>query len=658
MDNIQSLKFNYTPNEIKKIANEYIKTDKDALVQLKKIKNPEEFLNLYLYKNNGYDYVYQVIVFLKDVSPDARIRKASSDFHLKISKYAMSFYKSSEYYNLLKNMFAEVSIPPKLIYRLLKPFKENGAHLSTAKKHIFSLLNNQLLKYENQFSDNIANDIHEIKYKRGELDGIDDRDLKDHFLKRVGKQNPESIYLFKTTYPDQTIILQNCTNPESRKKMHYAFNNVALENLSLLKKIIIIRQKLAKLLGYKNTVEYVLRPNERIATLPKIQSLIKKLTPILQRKMQSEIQDINKIFNNKNSDKLLSKNQYQINDYDLIYYSNQYKKTFLDLDSNIIKQYFPCSYTIPEIMDIFAELFGLKFQKIKASKEKYWNPCDIDLYTLSDYKTTELLGYLYLDLYPRKGKYTHAATFELQNSYYNGSNRIIPITAMVCNFSKDYLLFGEVTTFCHELGHAIHSLVTKVKYEKLSGISMEMDFVEMPSQLFENWCFNESFLKKISKHFKTHKPLDNKTIKNIILNKEYNCGIQYLTQLLYARYDLEVHMQPMNKITNKYLYQKWFDLIGELKPIIKSSTKIHPMCRFGHIAGGYNVGYYGYLWSNIYAYDVFSIFENKGIFNKKIGMQLRHKILEKGATRKTLKMLENFLNRKTNNKAFFKIFYI
>jgi len=655
---IQSLKFNYTPKEIKKIANDYIKTDKDALAQLKKIKNPKDFLNLYLYKNSNYDYVYQVIVFLKEVSPDVRIRKASSDFHLKISKYAMSFYKSSEYYNLLKTMFAKVAIPSKLTWRLLKPFKENGAHLSTVKKQIFSRLNSQLLKYENQFSDNIANDIQEIKYKRDELDGVDVHDLKSHFLKRTGAQD---IYLFKTTYPDETIILQNCANSESRKKMHNTFNNVALENLTLLKKIIIIRQNLAKLLGYKNSVEHILSPHERIATLSKIKSLFKKLTPILQKKMKSEISDINKIFNNNknNKNKILSKNQSQINDYDLIYYSNQYKKKFLDLDSNIIKQYFPCSYTIPRIMDIFAELFGLKFKKIKASNEKYWDSHSIDLYTLSDFKTSELLGYLYLDLYPRPGKYTHAATFELQNSYYSDlSHRIIPITAMVCNFNKDYLLFGEVTTFCHELGHAIHSLVTKVKYEKLSGISMELDFVEMPSQLLENWCFNQEFLKKISKHPKTNLTLDNKTIKNIILNKEYNCGIQYLTQLLYSRYDLEVHLQHMHKITNKYLYEKWFNLINELKPIIKSSTKIHPMCRFGHIAGGYNAGYYGYLWSNIYAYDVFSIFENKGIFNKKVGMQLRHKILEKGSTRKTLKMLENFLNRKTNNKAFLNIFNI
>lgn len=655
------LKFNYSPKEIKKLSNEYIKNDKNALIQLKKIKDHDEFLNFYLYKNSNYDYIYQPIIFLKDVSPNSRIKKASTNFYLKIAKYFMSFYKSSEYYKLLKNMFSKVKIHTpkkdvnnikKLISRLLKPFKDNGAHLSPAKKRVFAALSNKLLKYENQFSENIANDIREIKYKHCELDGIEEKDVKAHFFKSVGGNK---IYLFKTTYPDFTLIMQNCKNATSRKRMYKIFNNVAIKNLTLLKKIVIIRHKLSKLMGFSNSVDYTFKESERIATLPKIKNLLKTLTPILQRKMQCEIESINTLFDTK---QIKTEQNIEINDYDLMYYSNQYKKKFLDLDSNIIKKYFPCSYTIPQIMDIFAQLFGLKFQKVKVSKEKYWYS-EVVLYTLSDLKTDEILGYLYLDLYPRTGKYNHAATFELQNSYYNDlSQRIIPVTAMVCNFNKDYLLFGEVTTFCHELGHAIHSLISRVKYEALSGITMELDFVEMPSQLAENWCFNKPFLKKISKHQETNLTLDNKTIRNIILNKEYNCGIQYLTQLLYARYDLEIHMQPVHKITNEYLYKKWFDLLGELNPIIKSSNGIHPMCRFGHLSGGYHVGYYSYLWSNIYAYDVFSIFKKKGIFNKDIGLQLRQKILEKGASHKTIEMLEEFLNRKTNNIEFFQIFNI
>jgi Zn-dependent oligopeptidase len=654
-----SLKFNYSPKEIKKIGLKYINELKDIPQKLKSIHDPNEFLNYYLYNMKQYDYIYQVIIFLKDVSNNPKVRKASTDFMLKTSNYSINFYKSSDNYKLMKKKLLEIKIPKndvhntkKLIYRLLKPFKEYGAHLSPNKKKIFIMFNKKLIQYENRFSENISNDIREIQYKESELDGIDEvkdkNELKNHFFKKI---NGENIYIFKTTYPDEILILDNCKNPESRKRMYEAFNSVAKSNLIILKKILILRQKISQLLGYKNSVEKTLIPENRIASLSAIEKLIKKMKPILKRKVKKELHDINRIFNS-NTDLNAS-----INDYDLLYYSNIYKKKFLKLDSNIIREYFPCNYTISKIMTIFGELYGIKFDKIKADKEKYWNNgIDIDLYKVSDLEGKDILGYLYLDLYPRDGKYTHAATFELQNTYYNESKRIIPITALVCNFNRDYLLFGEVTTFCHELGHAIHSLVSNVKYEELSGITMELDFAEMPSQLFENWCYKKEFLKKISRHKKTNKPLDNKIIKNIILNKNYNCGIHYSIQLLYTLYDIEIHRYPISKITTEYLYNKWFEIKEELLPFLKNSDKTFPMCRFGHLSGGYNVGYYGYLWSNIYAYDAFSIFEKNGIFNKNIGIQLRKCILEKGAVDNTIRNLENFLKRKSNSNAFFKNF--
>jgi Zn-dependent oligopeptidase len=658
--NIESLRFNYSQKQIKKIELKYINDLKKKFKELKSISDsesdPNDFLNFYLYNMSKYDYIYQVIIFLKDVSNNKNIRKASLDFMLNINKYIINFYKSSKNYNIVKNMLSKLNIPKddtndtkKLIYRLLKPFKNTGAHLSPNKKKLFIIYNKKLIDYENRFSENISNDIHEIRYKECELDGIEDKEeLKRHFYKKI---NGENIYIFKTTYPDEVLILGNCKNAESRQKMYKSFNSVAKKNLEILKKIVILRQQISKLLGYKNSVEQILRPENRIASLSKINNLIKKLRPILKRKAKKEIYEINRIFNSKYN----LKNT--IHDYDLLYYSNEYKKKFLNLDSNIIKEYFPCNYTIPKIMNIFGELYNIKFDKIKEDKNKYWNNgIDIELYKLSDLKGGYILGYLYLDLYPRDGKYTHAATFELQNSYIDQSKRVIPITAMVCNFNRDYLLFGEVTTFCHELGHAIHSLVSNVKYEELSGITMELDFAEMPSQLFENWCYKEEFLKKISCHKDTKKALDNKIIKNIILNKDYNCGIQYLTQLLYTKYDLEIHNCSISKITTKYLYNKWFEIKNDLMPFIKNTDKTYPMCRFGHLTGGYQVGYYGYLWSNIYAYDAFSIFEKDGIFNRKIGNRMRKEVLEKGAVDETIKKLEVFLKRKTNGISFFKIF--
>jgi Zn-dependent oligopeptidase len=183
---------------------------------------------------------------------------------------------------------------------------------------------------------------------------------------------------------------------------------------------------------------------------------------------------------------------------------------------------------------------------------------------------------------------------------------------------------------------------------------MEDDFGEMPSQFFENWCYNEKFLKKISSHYITKKSLPNKIINNIILNKNYNNGIHYLTQILYIKYDLEIHKKNYKMITEKYLYKLWFDILKKLLPF-KYSENIYPMCRFDHLMG-YQVGYYGYLWSIIYSYDAFSIFKEKGFFNKKLGMSFRKEILEKGGIQNAEHMLEKFLGRKISNNSFFNIF--
>jgi Zn-dependent oligopeptidase len=346
-----------------------------------------------------------------------------------------------------------------------------------------------------------------------------------------------------------------------------------------------------------------------------------------------------------------------------------YKKKVLDLDDNIIKEYFPSTYTIPKILSIYSQIFHIKMILVKESSHKYWNK-NVQLYKVIDNQTNKkkkLLGYFFLDLYPRLHKYSHAATFDLQNTYYNqDGKRIIPITAIVCNFSPpqnmggtgknkritSLLQFGEIITFCHELGHALHNILSNVKYEMLAGVSMEHDFGEMPSQFFENWAWNSTFLQKISKHYQTNERIPVQIIEKIQKNRYFQVGIQYLHQILYIRYDLELHSKK--KVTKKYIHDLWFIISKELLPY-QLSENTYPMCRFDHLMG-YQSGYYGYLWSLIYSYDAFSLFEKKGIFNQNLGLKFRKEILEKGGTIKGTTMLENFLGRKTNNYAFLKIF--
>jgi len=626
------LSFNYSVKDIEVIGEKIIDTYNKWLNYVKENKkiSPYDFLYSYLYNLNNFDYIFGAIKFLKYVSNDEKIRKASSLFELSIEKYFLNFYKSSENYRLFlilkKIKENDNDNIQKLIKNILKSFENNGVSLDMKEKKKFIKYKEELILLENNFSQNIIDDIKTIKYKKDELENIEENILLKHKVKNY--------YIFNTTYPDEKIIMKNCSISNSRKRMHILFESVAPQNLNILKNIIHLRHKISNIFGYNDTVSYILSYN-KIASLNKINNLLSKIIPLLKKKAKNEYNELLKISNKE-----------YLYDYDISYYSNMYKKKFLKINENIIKKYFPSNYTLNQIMNIYSELFGIMIHKIKGNTNQYWHE-NIELYVVYDKKTNETLGYFYLDLYPRDGKFTHAATFDIQSTYRNKNNiRILPVTAIVCNFTPLYMMFNEIVTFCHELGHALHNLLSDVKYEALSGITMENDFAEMPSQFFENWCYQHDFLKKISKN------LPDDIIYNIQKNKNYNIGLHYLTQILYIKYDLIIHQQK--KVDKKYLHNLWFTLGSELFPF-KMSKSSFPMCRFDHLIG-YESGYYGYLWSIIYAYDAFSLFEKKDIFNESLGLKFRKEILEKGGTINGVKMLENFLGRKTNNKIFLELF--
>ena len=641
------IRFNYTITEIKNIEKEIINNNKIWLknMKLQKNLNPDFFLKSFLYNDDKFDYIYQTIIFLKYVSSDKDIIDACSSFELNLKEYFMNFYESIDNYKLflilkkIKFKKNDKDNTQKLVKNILKEFEYNGVQFELNKKKKFNEINSKLLNFENKFNENIYNDTKELILKKSELKNIDESILENHKSKNS--------YIFDTTYPDHSIIMSQCSNDDTRKKMNNLFNNVALENLSILKNIVNLRNERSLILGFKNTIDYYLKDN-RLASKNDIEKLLHRFIPILKKK---SIKEYNELKNISNKTSLF--------DYDISFYSNIYKSKFLNIDEKIIQSYFPSNYSIPQILKIYGNLFGIKIILIKGKPEQYYIK-NIDLYKVIDNKNNKILGYIYLDLYPRIGKYNHAATFDIQNTYINrDGKRIIPITAIVCNFTlpengKEYslLMFNEIVTFCHELGHSFHNILSQVKYQELSGVSMEDDFAEMPSQFFENWCYNEEFLKKISLNYVNNEKMPESLIHNIKKNKDYNNGLRYLHQILYLKYDLDIHSKK--KVTEEYLYKHWFDLCKKLYPF-KFVKNNHPMCRFGHLVG-YEVLYYGYLWSIIYSYNAFSLFEKYGIFNKKLGLRFRETILEKGGTIKGTKMLENFLRCKKTNKYFFKIF--
>ena len=335
-------------------------------------------------------------------------------------------------------------------------------------------------------------------------------------------------------------------------------------------------------------------------------------------------------------------------------------------------------HVIRETLGIYEELLGLRFKKEKAAH--VWHR-SVELYSVYDEESQNLVGQFYMDLYPRDGKYSHAAAFPLIKRAIINNQVVLPVCAMVCNFNESpnktvssLLNFGEVETFFHEFGHIMHNICSTATLAAFSGTSVERDFVEMPSQMLENWCWDKHILKRLSKHHLTQEQLSDQLILKKIQIKNLNNALFTLRQvqlgvfdhLLHTANDLNLLSQQsqcetteglsiveMRKTLKKEgLKVDSADLIRNTKEAI-ALVKYHPAtnfaANFGHLLGGYQAQYYGYLWSQVYSCDLFSLFLDHGIMDKALGKKYRAIILGPGGSIDSIQHIKKFLGRDPND---------
>jgi Zn-dependent oligopeptidase len=294
-------------------------------------------------------------------------------------------------------------------------------------------------------------------------------------------------------------------------------------------------------------------------------------------------------------------------------------------------------------------LFKVTF--VKNTEIKLWHE---DVFMFDVFEGNKKIAHLMFDLFPRKGKYNHACHWSMAHGSYRKDigGYETPTSVVIANYSKadktnpSLLTFWDVEAFYHEFGHACHALLTRAKYASQSGTSVRQDFVETPSQLFELWLDDNEYLKSVSSHYKTGEHLNLDVIEKIQAMRGVQALDQNFRTFVLALFDLKVHLNPKAKILT--IRDRILKDYGYFKI---SKIGLWP-ASFGHIFGGYDVGYYGYVWALVYSYDIFSRFKKEGIMNKKVGMELRNKILEKGDSEDSIKLMTGFLDRKPNNKAF------
>lgn len=575
--------------------------------------------------------------FLSYVSTDKNFRDAALALQMQMSQYMVDVATRRDIYRAIK-AYADTkpNLEPDqalLLKDMMIGFKNSGMDLNDEDLETFKKLNKEKAQYIIKFDKNVQEYKDHLDVTKEQLQG-----LGEDYIAKLQKTE-DGKYRVTLDYPDYVPFMLNSTSTQARKELEYKYNRRGgEENVELLEKTLALRQQIAQLLGYKNHAQ--LKLENRMAKNPdNVFDFLKDLEKRLKPMAEAEDKNLISYKNQKQGSK--SRTLYP---YESGYWGTQYKKEHLELDPEKIKEYFPSEYVTQGMLDLFGHLFGISFEPVDIP---VWHE-DVKAFKIINQKDGALVAYFYMDLYPREGKFKHAACFDLVGGQEkeDGSYQI-PFVAIVANMNKpsadapSLLKHGEVTTLFHEFGHVLHNALTKARYGAQAGTSVSWDFVETPSQLLERWAWNPQVLKKISKHYKTGEPLPQDLIDRMIAAKNFGAGGAYLRQNFFAQYDMTLHTKKNTPDTTK----TYFRLNKKIRNLPLTKNTI-PQASFGHIMGGYDAGYYGYLWSEVIAEDFFNEFEKHGIFNQELGMKLRREVLEKGGTLDETEMVKNFLGRK------------
>ena len=605
-------------------------------------------------QTESWDLELESYDFMQYVHPIKEIRDSAVESSKQIADFMNKWSMNVDIYKNVQYAFEKFQSElegEELLYfdRMLKSYKHRGIHLEQDKRDELEALNKELTDMSIKYSTNLNEVDDYIYFTKDQLKGVAN-DFVDSLDQKDGK------YKVTTKYDHINMIMPYCEVEETRKELSTLFGHRGKEpfkNHELLQKSLGLRRRKAQLLGYNSYSDYVLGYNRMARSSDEVneflETLTKKMIPISQK-------DVSRLKEYIKRDDLESWN--------LGYYTNLYKKEMLQYDQKKVQEYFPLEKLLPNLLGTFEEIFHLHINEVELESDKTWHE-SVKCYGVYDNKNNEkghLIGHFYVDLYPRDGKYGHAAAFTLKQAYIPYSEdmcneRSTPISAMVCNFTRptkdkpSLLTFGEVETFFHELGHIFHQLLSKNKFAMFSGTAVERDFVECPSQALENWCYEKDFLKRISSHYITNESIPDEIIEKIKENKYLFNGLHYIRQLTLAKYDMKLHSNQAD-VDVEADYNK---LQNQFSPLVHN-----PAClaaNFGHLMGGYESGYYGYLWSEVYAAEVFQLFKQSGnIFNREVGLHYRESILEKGGTRTGFEMMETLLQRSPSNDAFLEQF--
>ena len=588
---------------------------------------------------------------LKETSESAKHRKKATDAIKKIDEWAVGLDYREDVYRAVK---AFVDTQPelqgedkRLLDQTLRDYRRAGLHLSKDDRNEVEKLRKELSSATTEFRTNITNAKKSLKFTKSELVG-----LPDAFLDHVKTAKDQYTLLANVTF-HYLNILRSAKSEQTRIRFSAERLKLASDkNIPLLKNIIQLRALIANKLGYKTWADY--RCEVKMAGDGKTASdFLMNLKRGLEPKWKAEMAEFTKIKRRETND-----SDAVVNMWDIFYYENLYKKERFSVDAEQLRVFFPYEQTLQGMFRVYEEIFRLKI--VEAKPQYKWNN-QVTLHLVYDSLSGEPLGALYLDMFPRDGKFNHFAMFPLiSGKKLSSGNYQRPTVALICNFpnpgkNKTSLLSHDnVETLFHEFGHALHGILTQTKYTRFAGTSVPRDFVEAPSQMLENWIWDKSVLDSFAADYRDpSKKIPQSVLDKLQEAKKGTIARHYRRQLSYGLVDLGLHSLSVDEA-------KTVDPV-ELSHQITEDVYLKPQENtsfvgyFGHLMG-YDAGYYGYAWADAISADMATVFKNapNRFYDKKAGMRLRKEIYEIGDSRDVNVSIEKFLGRTRSLEPFLK----
>lgn len=638
-----------------KEAVELAKAEVNAITQNKEIASFENTIEALEFSGKQVGKVAEVFFNINAAETNEQIQKIAQEFSPLLSAYRNDVMLNEDLFKRVQHVWenrSELELTAEqqtLLENTYQSFTRNGALLSDGDKEKLRKLDEELSKLGLTFGEHVLAETNKFELfldNKEDLAGLPEF-VVEAAASAAKEKNQEGKWLFTLDYPSYVPFMTYAENRSLREKMYRAFTSKAfkndeLDNQGVVKKIVQLRHERALLLGYQSHADFVLE--KRMAETPaKVSDF---LGYILEKALPAGKRDVAEVAKLAKED-----NVEELQRWDFGFYGEKLKKEKYAVDDELLKPYFSLDNVIGGVFLTANKLFGLSFTE-RTDIPVYHE--DVKTYEVKN-ENDEHVSILYADFFPRAGKRGGAWMTSYRGQWRENGEDVRPHVSIVCNFTKptptkpSLLTFNEVTTLFHEFGHALHGMLADGTYPSITGTNVYWDFVELPSQILENWCYEKECLNLFAKHYETGEDIPEELIDKIKASANFNEGYQTLRQVSFGRLDMDWHSNTVDDSVSIANFELESMEPTELFPAVDGANM---SVSFSHIfQGGYSAGYYSYKWAEVLDADAFEYFKEKGIFNREVADLFKKHVLSAGGSENPMTLYKRFRGQEPNPDA-------